>query len=79
MSDLGDEWLSIFNATQNIETPNEVGVTIDADSYFKTFESYLGSEFAAYIGSETSPPCNPGVKWLIAKNSRKITANQVNY
>ena len=78
MSDLGDEWLNIFNATQNIETPNEVGVTVDADSYFKTFQSYLGNELAAYIGSQTSPPCNAGVKWMVAKTSRKIMAKQVN-
>ena len=50
---------------------------IDGDSYFKTFKSYLGNEFAAYMGTETSPPCNAGVKWFVAKKFRKITAKQV--
>lgn len=82
-SDLDDAWFSIFNAMENVTIPSDGEVIIDKNTYLKTFKTRLGNTqlkpttFASYIGSETSPPCRHGVKWIVAKNFPKVTANQI--
>ena len=80
MSHLGDGWNNIFSAVAEITEPGSMKF-LDKNAYVKPFEEHLKVEYANYIGSETSPPCRHGVRWIVSYCPHGLAATpfQVNY
>ena len=80
MSHLGNGWNNIFSAVAEITEPGSMKL-LDKNAYVKPFEEHLKVEYANYIGSETSPPCRHGVRWIVSycPHGLGATAFQVKY
>ena len=77
---LGNGWKDIFNSMGNITDPGSE-FFVGKNSYVQPFEKHLNIEYANYIGSETSPPCRHGVKWIVSycPHGLVVTSEQVNH
>ena len=65
MSHLGNGWNNIFSAVADITEPGSMKL-LEKDAYVMPFKEHLKMEYADYIGSETSPPCRHGVRWIVS-------------
>ena len=57
--------------------PDIIGTVVGPSRFLQNIEKKIGVEFTSYQGSQTVPPCKPGLNWVIAKNPLKIQLSQV--
>lgn len=69
----------IFKVCSKVKSPNNVGATVmHIGTHFKMLDMALGdTTYAEYEGSQTSPPCDENVVWLVAKDIVKVKASQI--
>ena len=72
-------WNNIFNKLQNMTEPG-TQLLLGKEAYLKLFGQHLNVKYADYIGSETSPPCRHGIRWIVSycPHGLTVTEEQVN-
>ena len=78
ISDQSDLHDSIFDNLLKIQKPGLQGTTIGPQKFLDFFDEIMNTDFAPYVGSETIPPCTPGIHWLVAQKVLMIKEDQVN-
>lgn len=62
--------------TSNLKSFNMTRLKLS--SFWKKEVNDMESGFYAYMGSLTTPPCDPGVQWVVAEDKAKMNTEQFN-
>jgi carbonic anhydrase len=67
----------IFAAFSKIIAPGTFETVNIPKDYLKGLPAALSNTFGVYRGSLTHPPCNRGVRWLVAEKTFHIASDKV--
>jgi len=60
-----------------ITKPGSFELISPPERYLQFLPDVLGTSFAIYRGSQTHPPCNRGVRWMVAQENLRIGSDKV--
>jgi hypothetical protein len=67
----------IFATLPEVTKPGSFAVVSSPKEYLRGVPATLGNDFGVYRGSLTHPPCNRGVRWMIAKQTFRVASDKV--
>ena len=69
----------IFNVVESgvDKRPGQVGELIGPKKYLEPLGQPFRTAPLAYVGSDTTPPCKPGLIWLVSRDLHPVTKQQV--